>query len=57
MVGHGRLTTATLRRRFLSFPEPVAQELGENSLMFEVHPTLTVSHITGMADIVEEVMA
>ncbi len=57
MVGHGRLTTATLRRRFLSFPEPVAQELGENSLMFEVHPTLTVSHMTGMADIVEEVMA
>jgi dTDP-4-amino-4,6-dideoxygalactose transaminase len=35
---------------------PVAKELGENSLMFLVHPTLTESHINRACSVVEEVM-
>ncbi|WP_135229235.1 DegT/DnrJ/EryC1/StrS family aminotransferase [Deinococcus fonticola] len=35
---------------------PVAQELGETSLMFLVHPTLTPEDVGRMADIVEDVM-
>lgn len=36
---------------------PVARELGETSLMFLVHPTLTKEDMTRFADIVEMVMA
>jgi len=36
---------------------PVAQELGETSLMFLVHPTLTDDHITHTCRAVEKVMA
>jgi dTDP-4-amino-4,6-dideoxygalactose transaminase len=35
---------------------PVARELGETSLMFLVHPTLTEEHMHRVADIVEEVL-
>ncbi len=35
---------------------PVARELGETSLMFLVHPTLTMEHIEATADVVEQVM-
>lgn len=35
---------------------PVAQELGETSLMFLVHPTLTEAEIAKTCDVVEEVM-
>lgn len=36
---------------------PVARELGETSLMFMVHPTLTEKHMKQVADAVREVMA
>jgi dTDP-4-amino-4,6-dideoxygalactose transaminase len=36
---------------------PVARELGDTSLMFEVHPTLSESHIRGMCRGIENVMA
>lgn len=36
---------------------PVARELGETSLMFLVHPTLTAADMERMADVVEGVMA
>lgn len=36
---------------------PVARQLGEASLAWLTHPTLTSSHIHGMADIVDEVLA
>jgi hypothetical protein len=36
---------------------PVARELGETSLMFPVHPTLTAEHMEAMADVVQEVVA
>lgn len=35
---------------------PVARELGETSLAFFVHPTLTEAHINRTCDVVEEVM-
>ena len=35
---------------------PVAHELGETSLMFLVHPTLSSSHIERMAQVVSSVM-
>lgn len=35
---------------------PVARELGETSLMFLVHPTLTAQDMQRMADVVDEVM-
>ncbi|QFP75896.1 DegT/DnrJ/EryC1/StrS aminotransferase family protein [Deinococcus sp. AJ005] len=35
---------------------PVAQELGETSLMFLVHPTLTEADMGAVADVVEEVV-
>jgi dTDP-4-amino-4,6-dideoxygalactose transaminase len=35
---------------------PIARELGETSLMFLVHPTLTIEHIEATADVVEQVM-
>lgn len=35
---------------------PVAQELGETSLMFLVHPTLSMEHIKATADVIEQVM-
>lgn len=35
---------------------PVARELGETSLMFLVHPTLTEDHITATCAAVEKVM-
>ncbi len=35
---------------------PVARELGETSLMFLVHPTLSLEHIKATADVVEQVM-
>jgi dTDP-4-amino-4,6-dideoxygalactose transaminase len=35
---------------------PVAKELGETSLMFLVHPTLTTTDMTAVADAVEKVM-
>lgn len=35
---------------------PVAKELGETSLMFLVHPTLTEAHMQHMANVVSEVM-
>src|SRR5262249_29960536 len=34
----------------------VARELGETSLMFQVHPTLTEAHIDATCEIVERVM-
>lgn len=36
---------------------PVAKQLGETSLMFLVHPTLTEEHISRTCDVVEHVMA
>lgn len=36
---------------------PVARELGETSLMFQVHPTLEPEHMHHTADLVEEVLA
>ena len=36
---------------------PVASVLGENSLMFEVHPTLEPVHLQSLADTVEEIVA
>ena len=36
---------------------PVAKELGETSLMFLVHPTLTESDMTGVVKVVAKVMA
>jgi dTDP-4-amino-4,6-dideoxygalactose transaminase len=36
---------------------PVAKELGETSLMFLVHPTLTVEHMQQVAESVEKVMS
>jgi dTDP-4-amino-4,6-dideoxygalactose transaminase len=35
---------------------PIAKQLGENSLMFLVHPTLTAEHIAETCDAVERVM-
>jgi dTDP-4-amino-4,6-dideoxygalactose transaminase len=35
---------------------PVARELGETSLMFLVHPTLTTTHVSMMADVVDQVL-
>jgi len=35
---------------------PVAQQLGETSLMFLVHPTLTEEAICATADVVEQVL-
>lgn len=35
---------------------PIAKELGETSLMFLVHPTLTQAHMEKTADIVKQVM-
>jgi len=35
---------------------PVARELGETSLMFLVHPTLTVADMQAIADVVEDVI-
>ena len=35
---------------------PIARELGETSLMFLVHPTLTPADMNAVADVVEEVM-
>lgn len=35
---------------------PVARELGETSLLFPVHPTLSVEDIHDMCDVVEEVL-
>lgn len=36
---------------------PVAQQLGETSLMFLLHPTLSAEHIHAMADAVDTVLA
>jgi hypothetical protein len=36
---------------------PNAKELGETSLMFQVHPTLTVEHIHHVCDVVASVMS
>ncbi len=36
---------------------PIAKELGANSVMFLVHPTLTEAHMHFMADVVESVMS
>jgi len=36
---------------------PIARELGETCLMFQVHPTLEMRHIERTAQVVEEVMA
>ena len=36
---------------------PVARELGETSLMFLLHPTLSTQHIARMADMIREVVA
>ena len=35
---------------------PVAKELGETSLMFLVHPTLTIDEVAKTCDIISEVM-
>ena len=35
---------------------PVARELGETSLMFLVHPTLSEADMNAVADVVEEVV-
>ncbi len=35
---------------------PIAQELGETSLMFQVHPTLRAEHIARMCDVLRETM-
>jgi len=35
---------------------PVAKQLGENSLMFLVHPTLSEPHIAATCDVIEHVM-
>jgi len=40
------------RQRF-----PVAQELGETSLMFLVHPTLDSGHIDRVADVARDVLS
>tara|TARA_B100000029_G_scaffold389669_2_gene386083 strand:- start:689 stop:829 length:141 start_codon:yes stop_codon:yes gene_type:complete len=34
----------------------VARELGETSLMFQVHPGLTAEHMHRAADVVEDVI-
>jgi dTDP-4-amino-4,6-dideoxygalactose transaminase len=39
-----------------SQPLPAARELGETSLMFLVHPTLSDSHVHRVCDVVEEVL-
>ena len=36
---------------------PVARELGETSLMFLVHPTLTEGYLHRVCDLVEDVFA
>ena len=36
---------------------PVARELGETSLMFLVHPTITPEQMAGYADVVQTVVA
>jgi dTDP-4-amino-4,6-dideoxygalactose transaminase len=36
---------------------PVARELGETSLMFQVHPTLEKRHLERTAQVVEEVVS
>jgi dTDP-4-amino-4,6-dideoxygalactose transaminase len=36
---------------------PIAKQLGENSLMFLVHPTLSEQHISTTCDVVEKVLA
>jgi hypothetical protein len=36
---------------------PIAKELGETSLMFMVHPTLSDADMTDTADAVEKVLA
>ena len=38
-------------------PMMVARELGENSLMFLVHPTLTESEMQHTCDVLQAVMA
>lgn len=38
-------------------PLPVARELGETSLMFLVHPTLTEDEIDRTCEVIDEVMA
>jgi dTDP-4-amino-4,6-dideoxygalactose transaminase len=36
---------------------PVAQELGETSMMFQVHPTLTEAHINEAVDVIRQVVS
>ena len=38
-------------------PLPVARELGETSMMFMVHPTLTAAEIKKTCDVLSEVMS
>jgi len=35
---------------------PVARQLGETSLMFQVHPTLLEKHIDKVTDVLTEIM-
>ena len=37
-------------------PLAAARDLGESSLMFLVHPTLTEAHVSRTCDVVEDVM-
>jgi len=57
----GSCSEIYLEKAFPSRPErdrlPVAKQLGETSLMFLVHPTLSEEHIAQTCDVVENVMA
>lgn len=58
----GSCSEVYLERAFAQLPRPkkrlpVAKELGETSLMFQVHPTLSEYHMQYIANVVKEVVS
>jgi dTDP-4-amino-4,6-dideoxygalactose transaminase len=57
----GSCSEIYLEKAFAQRPEherlPIAKQLGETSLMFLVHPTLTEQHVAATCDVVESVLS
>jgi dTDP-4-amino-4,6-dideoxygalactose transaminase len=57
----GSCSEIYLERAFASRPQqerlPIAKQLGETSLMFLVHPTLSEQHVSTTCDVIETVLA
>jgi dTDP-4-amino-4,6-dideoxygalactose transaminase len=57
----GSCSEIYLEKAFVQKPDherlPIAKQLGETSLMFLVHPTLTEQHIAATCDVVESVLS